>query len=250
MMEKSAYSLRNITNDKIINFVDKKFKPQDDQLWELRLEAESKYIPIIQRDVENFLISLIRISAPRKILELGTAIGYSSMVMAKVLREIHMENEILTQGKKVSEGEGFKIQTIERHPQMLELANENIEKLGYEEEIEILCGDCLEIMKKLSGLSESGNNESGYDFIFIDAGKSHYLKFWQEAVKIVKKGGIIVCDNVFMRGMTVDSSYDIHRKHKTSIRNMREFLDYIIELENVHTSILSIGDGVSLSYIM
>ena len=91
MMEKSAYSLRNITNDKIINFIDKKFKPQDDQLWELRLEAESKYIPIIQRDVENFLISLIRISAPRKILELGTAIGYSSMVMAKVLREIHME---------------------------------------------------------------------------------------------------------------------------------------------------------------
>ena len=132
---------------------------------------------------------------------------------------------------------------------MLELADENIEKLGYEEEIEILCGDCLEIMKKLNGLSESGNNESGYDFIFIDAGKSHYLKFWQEAVKIVKKGGIIVCDNVFMRGMTVDSSYDIHRKHKTSIRNMREFLDYIIELENVHTSILSIGDGVSLSYI-
>ena len=182
--------LMQITEKRII---DKKFKPQDDQLWELRLEAESKYIPIIQRDVENFLISLIRISAPRKILELGTAIGYSSMVMAKVLREIHMENEILTQGKKVSEGEGFK---------------------------------------------------------FIDAGKSHYLKFWQEAVKIVKKGGIIVCDNVFMRGMTVDSSYDIHRKHKTSIRNMREFLDYIIELENVHTSILSIGDGVSLSYIM
>lgn len=240
MLEKSVYSLRNITNDKIIKYIDDKFIPQNQFMWRTRLDSENRYIPIIQRDVETFLVSILYSSKPKKVLELGTAIGYSSMVMANVLKNIY---------------EDFAITTIERNQDMIKMAEKNIKEQGFEEKIEIIQEECVQCLKKISqNIKHLGTEDeiekSKFDLIFIDAGKSHYLEFWKYAMDIIKKGGIIICDNIFMRGMTVDSAYDLYDKHRTSIKKMREFLDYINGDDNSYTSILPIGDGVSISYVL
>ncbi len=232
MLEKNKYSLRNITNPQITKYIDQKYKPINQKLWRMRLDSESKYIPIIQRDVETMLISYLFSSKPKKILELGTAIGYSSIVMADTMEKLNQDCEIVT---------------VERNPVMIELATENIKASSYEDKITIIDNDAI---KALDSLVESVATSSinAFDFVFVDAGKSHYMEFWERIEKIVKPGGIVFCDNIFMRGMTVDSAYDIHDKHRTSIKRMREFLDYLMGIDSIHTTLLPVGDGVTVSY--
>ncbi len=228
MIERNKYSMRNIINENITEYIDQRFQPINQSLWKIRLDAEGKYIPIIQRDVESFLITLLNISRPTKILEIGTAIGYSSAIMAKTLPNCY-------------------IKTLEKNKDMIDRANKNFENLGVNENIEIVYGDAR---KELLGIKDSiSEDKDKFEFVFIDAAKSHYMEFWNIIVNMIKPGAIIVCDNVLMRGMTVDSAYDIHNKHRTNIKKMREFIDYIIGIENVQTSLLPIGDGVTVSYI-
>lgn len=229
MLERNKYSMRNITNEKVTEYIEQRYIPIDQKLWRMRLDAEDKYIPIIQRDVETLMISILNILKPKNILEVGTAIGYSSVVMAKTVDD-------------------SKIITMERAPEMIEKAVETLKDFQVEDRVKILVGDARENMDLLREKCLKGEQEK-FDFVFIDGAKSHYLEFWHKLKDQVKPGAIIFCDNALMRGMTVDNSYDIRDKHRTNIKNMREFLDYITGLKDVQTSILPVGDGVTISYI-
>lgn len=211
----------NIINDKVTAYIDGLYRPINPAFAALREQAESEHIPIVLRDTEGFLLNLVRMKRPAAILEIGTAIGYSAACMAYAF-------------------DGCQITTIESNGQMAETAGKNIENLGFSSRIEILRGQAQEVMEHLEG---------SFDFVFIDAAKSRYREFWDKALPLCSPDAAILCDNVFMQAMTVSDEYDRRKKHRTSIRNMREFLAYITDINEVHTAILPIGDGVSLSIL-
>ncbi len=197
------------------------------EIERFRLEGELGSIPIILKDTENLLSWLLRIRRPKRILEIGTAVGYSACFMATLLKDAE-------------------IVTIEKSPQMVDRARNNIERLGFNERITIEEGDaydCLDSLKERFLLGEF----KPFDFVFIDAAKSHYREFWDYAITMTTDDATIVCDNILMRGKTASSKFDKFDKFRTSMRKMREFLDYITNLEHIPTTIMTVGDGVSIS---
>ena len=212
----------NITNEVVTRYIDGLYRPLTSELAELRRQAEADHIPVILRDTERFLVSMLTLIRPRRILEIGAAVGYSSSCFAQVC------------------GAGTKITTLEADPVMFEKASDNIRRLGYGEQIEVLFGDARGTLNQL---------EPGYDFVFIDAAKSHYRAFYDGALRLCRKGGAIVCDNILMRAMTASDEYYPKGKHRTSIRKMREFLDYITASDAAVTSVFAAGDGIALSIV-
>ncbi len=197
------------------------------EIEKLRREGELGNIPIILKDTENLLSWLLRIKRPKRILEIGTAVGYSACFMATLLRDAE-------------------IVTIEKSPQMIERAKNNIEHLGFSKRIFIEEGDAYDCLGSLQGRFKLGEFEP-FDFVFIDAAKSHYREFWDYAITMTSDEATIVCDNILMRGKTASSKFDKFDKFRTSMRKMREFLEYITSLENMPTTIMTVGDGVSIS---
>ena len=229
MLEKNTFSMRNITNEKVTEYIERKYSPLNQQLWRMRLDAENKYIPIVQRDVESMLITYLNILRPARILEVGTAIGYSAITMSETIPEA-------------------KIVTLERSEEMYQEASSNIEKFHKGDAIEIMFGDALESLRTLKEQVKAGQIDT-FDFVFIDAGKSHYQDFWNEIIEMVHPGSVIFGDNILMRGMTVDNKFDPKDKHRTNIKRMREFIDLITGDERYQTALLPVGDGVTISFI-
>lgn len=211
----------NIINEKVTAYIDEQYRPLSPELEALRRSSEEYMVPIIMRDMEGLLLNLIRIKQPRNILEIGTAIGYSAACMAEALPQC-------------------RVTTIEADPAAAEIARENIDGLGLAERITLLQGKGQEILDTLT---------DDFDFVFIDAAKSHYRTFWDKVSGLCRPGAVIVCDNVLMRGTTVSCEYDPRRKHRTSIRRMRDFLSFLTDEAQAHTCILPVGDGVSISIL-
>ncbi|KGI42473.1 O-methyltransferase [Clostridium tetani] len=209
--------MSNITYDYMEEYIRGLIKDEDDFLKELEEFAKENSVPIIHKEVGRFLEVLINIKKPKRILELGTAIGYSAILMEKA-----------SQGKS-------SITTIERDRDMVALANENIKKSGYEEKIKIVEGDCLEVLSKI---------DEKFDLIFMDAGKGHYNHFFPECLRLLGGNGIIVGDNVLFRGM-VASDHLVKRRKITIVKRMRKFLDMVSQ-EEFLTSIIPMGDGLAL----
>ncbi|BDR86371.1 O-methyltransferase [Clostridium tetani] len=209
--------MSNITYDYMEEYIRGLIKDEDDFLKELEEFAKENSVPIIHKEVGRFLEVLINIKKPKRILELGTAIGYSAILMEKA-----------SQGKS-------SITTIERDRDMVALANENIKKSGYEEKIKIVEGDCLEVLSKI---------DEKFDLIFMDAGKGHYNHFFPECLRLLGGNGIIVGDNVLFRGM-VASDHLVKRRKITIVKRMRKFLDMVSQGEFL-TSIIPMGDGLAL----
>ena len=157
---------------------------------------------------------------PKKILELGCAIGYSSLLFVDVL-----------------DGD-VEIVTTERNPVMLERAQENIKKADMEDRIKILVGNAEDTLKDIEG---------NFDMIFIDAAKGHYKLFFDMLIDKLNHGGIVVSDNILYKGMIASDDYVVRRK-KTIVKRMRTYLDYICDLEGISTSLIPIGDGLAISY--
>ena len=212
-------SKNNITNDKVINFIEGYYRPLDDELLRLREESEKNHIPIILRETENYLADFLRLLNPSELLEIGTATGYSALFMARLLSSA-------------------RITTIDRDIRRLAIASENFKKFGANERISLLQGDAI---KELKNLRKQGLT---FDFAFIDASKSHYMEFFEETALIVKDGGYVICDNVLFRGRTVADEYDPSKKYKTSIRKMREFVDFIMENHCFEARLIATGDGL------
>jgi O-methyltransferase len=210
----------NIVNDKVENYIRETLKPSQGLLRDLELYAEENSVPIIHKEVADLLRVILKLKRPKKILELGCAIGYSSLFFADVL-----------------DGD-VEIVTTERNPIMFERAQDNIKKAGMEDRIKILVGDAEETLKDLEGT---------FDMIFIDAAKGHYKMFFDMLIGKLNHGGIVISDNILYKGMIASDDYVVRRK-KTIVKRMRTYLDYICDLEGISTSLIPIGDGLAISY--
>ena len=185
-----------------------------------RLSAlEDSYAPIVTRDTEQLLITLLALTKPRRVLEVGTAVGYSSIFMADNLPE------------------DSRIITVERYKKHAEIAVDNIFRVGYEEKIKVIEGDAAEVLSWLDG---------GFDFIFLDAAKAQYIEFLPELLRLLNTGGILLSDNVLFHGMTGDDGNVIRRKI-TIVKRLRMYLETITNHPLLTTSLIPIGDGVALS---
>lgn len=185
---------------------------------EIKKKAIEEHIPIIMDDTLEYLNKIFLNSNKDNILEIGTAVGYSSICFSKFL------------SKKGT------IDTIERDEERAKEAIENIKSLGLEEKINVLIGDAVEILPTL---------DKKYDMIFIDAAKGKYPFFLNEALRMSKKGSIIVADNILYKGYVM-SDYNKH-KQRTAVRNLREYIKQVTENPNFKTQILEIGDGLAIS---
>ena len=212
--------MSNIVNGKVENYIRETLKPSQGLLRDLELYAEENSVPIIHKEVADLLRVMLKLKRPKKILELGCAIGYSSLFFADVL-----------------DGD-VEIVTTERNPIMLERAQDNIKKAGMEDRIKILVGDAEETLKDLEGT---------FDMIFIDAAKGHYKMFFDMLIGKLNHGGIVISDNILYKGMIASDDYVVRRK-KTIVKRMRTYLDYICDLEGISTSLIPIGDGLAISY--
>ena len=212
--------MSNIVNDKVENYIRETLKPSQGLLRDLELYAEENSVPIIHKEVADLLRVILKLKKPKKILELGCAIGYSSLFFADVL-----------------DGD-VEIVTTERNPIMLERAQDNIKKAGMEDRIKILVGDAEETLKDLEGT---------FDMIFIDAAKGHYKMFFDMLIGKLNHGGIVISDNILYKGMIASDDYVVRRK-KTIVKRMRTDLDDICDLEGISTSLIPIGDGLAISY--
>jgi|SRR5690625_3691312 len=192
--------------------------------WVLQLEqqAQEQRVPIMDPISMNYVMQLIRLSQPKKILEIGTAIGYSALRM----HEASPYTEIIS---------------IEKNRQMYEMAIENISKVSNQDQIDVIYGDAEIELTKQSLLDQS------FDFIFIDAAKGKYKQFFELAQPLIANKGVIVCDNVLFRGYVVDESKTEHKRFHKLATKLREFNSWLSNHTDYHTSIVPIGDGISIS---
>ncbi|MDY0234554.1 MAG: O-methyltransferase [Gudongella sp.] len=189
-------------------------------LSKLEKYAKENRVPIIEPEVAQLLRFLLKLHKPKEILEVGTAIGYSAITMAESL-----------QGD-------FLITTLEKNPDMIDQALLNIEESGFIEKIKIIEGDALDTFPHLS---------KPYDFIFLDAAKGQYIEFMDYSLKLLKPGGIIVSDNVLYKGFVARKD-ELQRRNRTIVVRLREYLEMINHIEGITSSVIPIGDGVSLTY--
>lgn len=191
-----------------------------EELEKIKEEAIKENIPIIMDDTLQVIVKILKEIKPKRILEIGTAVGYSAMCFSKYLSE-----------------DGC-IDTIERDVHRVIEAKENIKKVEVENKINIYEGDAVEILPTL--------NEK-YDVVFIDAAKGKYPFFLKESIRMIKNGGIIFADNILYKGYVM-SDYNKH-KQRTAVRNLREYIKEVTQNTNIETQILEVGDGLAISKI-
>lgn len=213
----------NITNEIVTEYLTGFYKPVNEALSTLREIGEKDRVPIILKETEMYLNTLLPLVKPKKILEVGTAIGYSALYYASVCPDAE-------------------IYTIEKDETALYAAKHNISAAGKEGQIRTIFGDGQEQIEKLRD-----QGVSGFDFVFIDAAKSHYKRFLDAALSVCCDGAVILSDNILQKAMTACDIYDPQNKHKTNIKRMREYLSYITSDKTLQTSLLSVGDGLAVT---
>lgn len=209
-----------ITEERISTFINS-FDPGNvPYLNDLEEYAIKTNVPIIRPQMQSLLKLLLAIKKPKRILEVGTAIGFSALLMSEY-------------GPK-----DCKITTIEKYEKRIPIAKENFAKAGKEKQITLLEGDATEILKELSG---------PYDFIFMDAAKGQYINFLPDILKLMPEGGLLISDNVLQDGDALESRYAVTRRNRTIHTRMREYLYELKHCEELQTDILPVGDGVTIS---
>ena len=209
-----------ITEERISTFINS-FDPGNvPYLNDLEEYAIKTNVPIIRPQMQSLLKLLLAMKKPKRILEVGTAIGFSALLMSEY-------------GPK-----DCKITTIEKYEKRIPIAKENFAKAGKEKQITLLEGDATEILKELSG---------SYDFIFMDAAKGQYINFLPDILKLMPEGGLLISDNVLQDGDALESRYAVTRRNRTIHTRMREYLYELKHCEELQTDILPVGDGVTIS---
>ena len=208
-------------------FVDSHHKAADEDLAELRRSNENEGVPLIFTETEEILGLLTGLTHPERILEIGTAHGYSSLFFAKKLPDA-------------------RITTIERNPVMVEAARAEFASRSEGERIDFRVGDAQEILDELVHRPAESDESEKFDFVFIDAAKSHYREFFEAAEKICTKDALIVCDNILLKGWIVDAEGKDARRHRTSIKYMKMFLEYLRQRDDLEVSILTGADGLAI----
>lgn len=217
----------SFTNDKVTEYINSYYQPIDEDMASFRDMNEENEVPLILRETEGFLSLLLELTHPEHILEIGTAYGYSALFFAKKLPEA-------------------RITTIDRAVRMIHVAESNFEDRPEGDRIDFRVGNAEEVLDSMIlEIEQTGSNDL-YDFVFIDAGKSHYKEFFDRAEKLTRPGSLIVCDNILMHGWTVDRSYEGAKRHRTNVKYMRQFIEYINGREDLTVSLLSSGDGLAV----
>ena len=192
----------------------------NDKLINIKQKALEEHIPIIMDDTLEVIAKILEENNPKRILEIGTAVGYSAICFSEYLAE------------------NGRIDTIERDEERIVEAKKNIKEMELEDVIHIYEGDAVEILPTL--------NEK-YDMVFIDAAKGKYPFFLNQALRLLDEKGIIFADNILYKGYVM-SDYNKH-KQRTAVRNLREYIKEVTENENLETEILEVGDGLAISKI-
>ena len=190
-------------------------------LDEIEQEALADMVPIIRKETKSFLKVMLEIKRPAKILEIGTAVGFSAILMKYSPEECH-------------------ITTIENYEKRIPIARANFARAGMEQKITLLEGDALEIMKGMP-------DDAGFDFVFMDAAKGQYPAYLEQVMRFLVPGGILITDNVLQDGDIIESRFAVERRDRTIHSRMREYLYTLKHHPELETSILPLGDGVALS---
>ena len=209
-----------IVDERMTAFLGSLETSDNELLEQIEQEALEAGVPIIRKEMQSFLKVLLEIKKPMRILEVGTAVGFSALMMCEYAPE------------------GCRITTIEKYEKRIPVARENFRRAGVEDRIELLIGDAGEILRSLS---------EPYDFIFMDAAKAQYIIWLPDMKRLLKDGGILVSDNVLQEGDICESHFAVERRNRTIYRRMREYLYALKHDPELLTSIVPIGDGASVS---
>lgn len=209
-----------IVDERLVTFINSFDSGNTQELDQIEREAIETYVPIIRKEMQNFLKMLLAIKKPARILEVGTAIGFSSVLMAEY------------------NPADCQITTIENYEKRIPIARANFKRVGREHQITLLEGDAAEVLKTI---------DEPFDFIFMDAAKGQYIHFMPEVLRLLKKDGVLVSDNVLQDGDIIESRYVVTRRNRTIHKRMRDYLYQLTHHEDLVTSILPIGDGITVS---
>ena len=209
-----------IVDERIITFINSMDTENSEILETIEQEALAADVPIIRREMQSFLEVLLLMKKPMRVLEVGTAVGFSALLMSDYLPE------------------GGHITTIENYEKRIPIARENFRRAGKEDKITLIEGDATEVLAEMEGT---------FDFIFMDAAKGQYIHFLPDVMRLLKVGGILISDNVLQDGDIIESHYAVERRNRTIYKRMREYLYELKHNEHLVTSSVPIGDGATLS---
>lgn len=209
-----------IVDERLVTYINSLDTGNTEILDIIEKEAIESYVPIIRKEMQSFLKLLLAVKKPARILEVGTAVGFSAVLMAEY-------NPVTA-----------RITTIENYEKRIPLAQKNFKRAGKESQITLLQGDAAVILKTL---------EETYDLIFMDAAKGQYIHFLPEVLRLLAKDGILVSDNVLQDGDIIESRFAVTRRNRTIHKRMRDYLYELTHKEELVTSILPIGDGITVS---
>ena len=209
-----------IVDERLVTYINSLDKGNTPILDTIEREALDTYVPIIRKEMQSFLKLLLAMTCPKRILEVGAAVGFSSILMAEYAPE------------------DCKIVTIENYEKRIPIARENIKRAGKEQQISLIEGDATEVLKTL---------EEPFDLIFMDAAKGQYIHFLPDILRLLKTGGTLVSDNVLQDGDIIESHYVVTRRNRTIHKRMREYLYELTHREDLVTAVLPVGDGITVS---
>ncbi|RGU96016.1 O-methyltransferase [Clostridium sp. AF15-17LB] len=209
-----------IVDERMVTYIRSLEMPEVPLLEEIEQEAVDTFVPVIRKETQSFLKVIITMCRPKRILEVGTAVGFSALLMSEYAPE------------------DCHITTIENYKKRIPIARGNFRRAGQEDRITLIEGDALEVMKGLKG---------PFDFIFMDAAKGQYIHYMPEALRLLTDGGVLMSDNVLQDGDIIESRFAVERRNRTIHSRMREYLYELKHREDLLTSILPLGDGVALS---
>lgn len=189
-------------------------------LDEIEQQALNAYVPIIRKEMQSFLKVILAMKQPKKILEVGTAVGFSTLLMCEYGPD------------------DCEITTIENYAPRIPIARENFLRSKREDQIQLLEGDAAEILQQLTG---------SYDFIFMDAAKGQYIYFLPQILRLMKPGSVLISDNVLQDGDIIESHFAVERRNRTIHKRMREYLFTLTHHQQLVTSIVPLGDGITIS---
>lgn len=209
-----------IVDERMVTYIRSLEVPESAVIEAIEQEALRDRVPIIRKEMQSFLKVLLMIKRPMRILEVGAAVGFSSILMSEYMPE------------------GGHITTIENYDKRIPIARANFKRAGKEEQIDLIEGDALEVMHGLEG---------PYDLIFVDAAKGQYIHYLPEVVRLLGTDGVLVSDNVLQEGDIIESRFAVERRNRTIHSRMREYLYELKHHDQLQTSIIPLGDGVALS---
>lgn len=209
-----------IVDERMVTYIRSLERPENPVIEVIEQEALENFVPIIRKETQSFLKVMMLMNRPARVLEVGTAVGFSAILMSEYLPE------------------GSRITTIENYEKRIPIARNNFKRAGKEEQITLIEGDALEVMKTLEG---------PYDFIFMDAAKGQYIHWLPDIIRLLSPGGVLFSDNVLQDGDIIESRFAVERRNRTIHARMREYLYTLTHMPEFQTSVIPIGDGVALS---